>query len=133
VALCLCRPAINKGLKFGCGVRALTSRSARCLLPHYGENSLGSPAIALHHAFQLRPPVRRHAEAIENNVADLVRAVARAKAPVDSDWLKPRAVSRPRASFASELAGDDCPIWLGPATDRPQTTATIGDSNNLSV
>jgi hypothetical protein len=125
---CLLRRAVplSLGRSGADGNHDLMSRTARGLLPHDGENSLGPPAIALHHAFQLGPPVRRHAEAIDDNVADLVRAVARAQAPIDSDWLKHRAVSHPRAGFASELAGDDCPIWLGPATDRPQTTAAIG-------
>jgi hypothetical protein len=57
---------------FLCGAMDLATRSARSLLPHYGENSLGAPAIALHYTFQLRPPVRRHAEAIDYDVADLV-------------------------------------------------------------
>ena len=104
----------------------LASRGACGLLSHYGENSLGSPTIALHHTFQLGPPVRRHAEAIDDDVADLVRAVVRTQAPIDSDRLKHRAVSSPRAGFTSELAGDNYPIRLRPADDRPQTTAAIG-------
>src|SRR6516164_5563297 len=66
------------------------------------------------------------AEIDDTDVADLVHAVARAQAPIDPDRMKRRAVSRPSAGFAGELAGDDCPIRLGPATDRPQTTAAIG-------
>jgi hypothetical protein len=46
---------------------------------------LGPPSIALHHTFQLGPSVRRHAEAIDADVADLVHAVARAQAPIDLD------------------------------------------------
>ena len=43
----------------------LASRGARGLLSHYSENSLGPSTIALHDTFQLGPPVRRHAEAID--------------------------------------------------------------------
>ena len=103
----------------------LASRGARGLLSHYSENSLGPPPIALHDTFQLGPSVRRHAEAVDDDVADLVHAVARAQPPIDPDRMK-RAVSRPSSGFAGELAGDDCPVRLGPATDRPQTAAVIG-------
>ena len=53
----------------------LTSGSACDLLPHYGENSLDPPTVAFHQTFELGPPVRRHAEAIDDDVADLVDAV----------------------------------------------------------
>jgi hypothetical protein len=68
--------------------RDLASRDACALLSHYSENSLGAPAITLHDTFQLGQPVRRHAETIDDDVADLVDAVARAQAPIDSDRLK---------------------------------------------
>jgi pimeloyl-ACP methyl ester carboxylesterase len=34
-------------------------------------------------------------------------------------------VSCPGAGFVRELAGDDYPIQLGPATDHPQTTTAV--------
>jgi len=102
------------------------SRGACGLLSHYSENSLGAPPIALHDTFQLGPPARAHAEAIDDDVADLVHAVAPAQAPIDPDRMSRRAAFRPSAGFAGELAGDDCPIRLGPATDSPQTTAAFG-------
>ena len=104
----------------------LASRGACGLLSPYSENTLGAPAIALHDTFELGSPVHRHAEAIDDHVADLVHAVARDQPPIDPDRMTRRAVSRPSADFAGELAGDDYPIRLGPATDRPQTTAAIG-------
>jgi hypothetical protein len=65
----------------------------------------------LHDTFHLGPPVRRHAEAIDDAddaVSDLVHAVACAQAPIDPDRMKRLAVSRSKAAFAGELAGDDC-------------------------
>jgi hypothetical protein len=56
-------------------------------LPHYGENSLGPPAVALYHTLELGATVRGHTEAIDNDVADLVNAIARAQPPIDFDRL----------------------------------------------
>ena len=95
-------------------------------MPRYGENSLDPPTVAFHYSFELRPPVRRHAEAIDDDVADLVHTVTCVQAPIDSDRTKRRAVSRPSAGFAADLAGDDGPIRIGPAIDYPWTTAAIG-------
>src|SRR5271169_1729264 len=103
------------------GDRDLGTRSACDLLPHHGENSLDPPAVAFHHTFEPRPPVRRHAEAIDDDVADLVHAVACAQSPIDSDRAKRRAVSRPGARSAGDLARDDGPIRIGSATDHPWT------------
>src|SRR5215469_14020243 len=108
------------------GDRDLVNRSAGDLLPHYGENSLSPPPVAFYYTLQLGPPIRRHAETLDDDVADLVHAVVRTQTPIDPDWMRHRAVSRPRAGFAGELAGDDYPIRFGPATDHPQTTTALG-------
>ena len=72
----------------------LASRGACGLLSPYSENTLGAPAIALHDTFELGPPIRRHAEAIDDDIADLVYAVARAQAPIDPDRMKRRVKPR---------------------------------------
>jgi hypothetical protein len=43
------------------------------LLTHHRENGLSTPAVARYHAFKLRAPVRRHAEAADDDVADCKR------------------------------------------------------------
>src|SRR5215472_6915104 len=90
------------------GDRYLTNRSARGLLPHYGENSLSPPSITLHDTFELRPAVRCHAKAIDNDVGDLISAIEGAQAPIHSD-RQSRRVAFPRASArpADELTDND--------------------------
>src|SRR6516225_2207757 len=105
------------------GDRDLTSRSARGLLPHYGEDSVGLPTVAFYHTFELRPPIGRHAEAIDDDVADLIVAIACAQAPIDFDR---RAAPRPRARSVGDLTEDDRPIQIGAATGHPWTAATLG-------
>ena len=108
------------------GDRYLTSRSARGLLPHYGENSLSPPSIALHDTFELGPPVRRHAEAINNDVGDLISAIEGAQAPIHSDWLSPRvAFPRPSAGPADELTDNDRRIRIGTASGHPEAGAAV--------
>jgi hypothetical protein len=75
-------------------------------LPHYGENSLSPPSIALHDTFELGPPVRRHAEAIDNDVGDLISVIEGAQAPIHSDRLQVQA----KGAAGSRTPG---PGWLG--------------------
>ena len=58
---------------------------------------MGATPIAFHHTFQLGTTVCRHAQAIDDNVADLENPIARAHAPIDSDRIDGRAVCRRRA------------------------------------
>ena len=108
------------------GDRDLTSRSARGLLPHYDEDSVGLPTVAFYHTFELRPPIGRHAEAIDDDVADLIVAIACAQAPIDFDRVNRRAAPRPRASSVGDLTEDDRPIQIGAAACHPWTAATLG-------
>jgi len=101
------------------GDRDLTSRSARGLLPHYDEDSVGLPTVAFYHTFELRPPIGRHAEAIDDDVADLIVAIACAQAPIDFDGVNRRAAPRPR-----EVQGD---AVRSRGQDWPQATAA-GDA-----
>jgi Domain of unknown function (DUF1989) len=106
--------------------RYLTSRNARGLLPHYGENSLSSPSIALHDTFELGPPVRRHAEAIDNDVGDLIFAIEGAQAPIHSDRLSRRvAFPRPSAGPADDLTDNDRRIRIETATGHPEASAAV--------
>jgi hypothetical protein len=70
---------------FGCAIAELAERCAGNLLAHDGENGLGPPAIALDHALELGASVCRHAEPVDDNVADSVRSVLRSQAPID--WI----------------------------------------------
>ena len=92
-------------------------------MPHYRENSLRPVAIPLGDAFELRAPVHGHAEAIDDNVGDLVHAVTPDQAPIDPDWLS--------CAVTDDFAGDDRSIRIelspevdvvrsGPATRPPQ-------------
>ena len=67
---------------------------------------MGPPAVALYHTLELGAPVRRHAEAIDDDVADLVHAIARAQPPINFDRLNRPGLPGP----AGDLAGDDRPI-----------------------
>src|SRR5215468_6930621 len=85
-----------------------TSRSARGLLPHYGENSLSPPSVAVHDTFELGPAVRCHAEAIDNDVGDLISAIEGAQTPIHSDRLSRQvAFPRPSAGPADEFTDND--------------------------
>src|SRR6202030_4401997 len=86
---------------------------------HDGENGLRPPAVALYHALELRPSVCRHAQPIDNDVADLVGSVLRSQTPVDSDWP----IS---TGPADDLAGDDRPIRIGPAGGHTGAAAILG-------
>src|SRR5262245_23060029 len=103
-----------------------TSRSARGLLPHYGENSLSPPSIALHDTFELGPPVRCHAEAIDNDVGDLISAIEGAQTPIHSDRLSRRvAFLCPSAGPADELTDNDRRIRIGTASGHPEAGAAV--------
>jgi hypothetical protein len=82
------------------------------LLTHHRENRLSTPAVACYHAFELRAPVRRHAEAADDDVADLVDAVAHREAPINSDRLNCWAEG---FGIAEDFAHDDHPIRCEPA------------------
>src|SRR5215469_10746168 len=96
-------------------------RSACNLLPHYGEDCLGPPTVALYDTLELGTSIGRHAETFDYDVTDLVDAITNAQAPLDFDRLS-RAMAGVRTGSASDLAGDDRSIRIGPATDDPGTT-----------
>src|SRR5689334_10904774 len=97
-------------------LRALSPSSALLcsgdLLTHHRKNGLSTPAVARHHTFELRAPVRRHAEAADDDVADLVDAVAHREAPINSDRLNFWAEG---FGVADDFARDDYPIRYEPA------------------
>src|SRR5947207_378668 len=97
-------------------LRALSPSSALLrsgnLLTHHRENGLSMPTVARHHTFELRAPVRRHAEAADDDVADLVDAVAHREAPINSDRLNCWAEG---FGVADDFARDDHPIRYEPA------------------
>src|SRR5215469_5400850 len=107
------------------GIAVLTSGSACDLLAHYGEYCLSPSAIALYHTFELGAPIHRHAEPIDDDVADLVLAVACTQAPIDFERLNRLALPRPRAGAARDLAGDDRSVLIGSATGHSGATAAI--------
>src|SRR5947209_18705305 len=93
------------------------------LLTHHRENGLSAPAVARYHAFELRAPVRRHAEAADDDVADLVDAVAHREAPINSDRLNCWAEG---FGIAGDFAQDDHPIRCEPAADGSGPIAIAG-------
>src|SRR5258708_38045786 len=70
-----------------------------------------------------RPSVYSHAEASNDDVADLVDAVVPGKAPIDLDRLSRRAASRP----ANDFARDERAIRIGPATGHLGDVAAVGE------
>ena len=58
----------------------LTKNRASDFLPHDSEDGLRSPAVALYNTLELEAPGRRHAEAIDNDVGDLIFAIEGAHA-----------------------------------------------------
>jgi hypothetical protein len=83
-------------------------------LPHDSEDGLRSPAVALDNTLGLGAPGRRHAEAIYNDVGDLISAIEGAQAPIYFDRLSRRVASpRPSAGPADDLADNDRPSGSG--------------------
>ena len=113
-------------LQFGCAIADLMERSAGNLLPHNGENGLGPPAVALDDAFELRAAVRRHAQPIDDNVADSVRSILRSQTPINLDRLI-------TTGPPDDLAGNDRSIRIGPAAGHTRAAAILGVIRQFSL
>src|SRR6516165_10279814 len=101
-------------------IAVLTSRSACDLLAHYREYHLSPSAVALYYTLKFGAPIRRHAEPIDDDVTDLVLAIACVQAPIDFERLN-RLVRAAR-----DLAEDDRAVLIEPANGHPGAIAAIG-------
>jgi hypothetical protein len=88
-------------------------------LAHYREYRLSPSAVALYYTLKLGAPIRRHAKPIDDDVTNLVLAIACAQAPIDFERLN-RLV---RA--AKDLAGDDRAVLIEPATGGSGANGTV--------
>jgi hypothetical protein len=103
-------------------------------LHHDSEDGLRSPAVALYNTLELGAPGRRHAEAIDNDVGDLISAIEDAQASIHFDRLSRRVASpRPSAGPADDLADNERPIRIGTASGHPEARPPLQYSISLSL